>query len=215
MEEVQLVNRFRSIAITVVAGFVLVACGPAASGSSAPSAGGAASQAAQASGGGGPGPSFTAGAVADLEALIPDTVAGVTMQKQSMQGNQYLVGPNTDPATVKFLQDLGVSPNDISMAVGFGFAPPPSGSATGVSVIMFVFRAKGADGNKLAAGFKTAALGSGQSPAQWSSANVGGKSVEKTTQGGQLVYLYVKSDVLFFIGVSSEDIAQTILSGLP
>jgi hypothetical protein len=209
------VNRFRSIAITVVAGFVLVACGPAASGSSAPSAGGAASQAAQASSGGGPGPSFTAGAVADLEALIPDTIGGVTMQKQSMQGNQYLVGPNTDPATVKFLQDLGVSPNDISMAVGFGFAPAPSGSDTGVSVIMFVFRAKGADGNKLVAGFKQAALTSGESPLEWANANVGGKQVQTASQSGQLVYLYVKDDILFFIGVSSEGLAQQILSGLP
>lgn len=213
-------NRFRTIAITAVAGVFLVACGPSSSGSTAPSSGGAASQppasqAAQASSGGGPGPSFTAGAVADLEALIPDTIGGVTMQKQSMQGNQYLVGPNADPTTVKFLQDLGVSPTDVSMAVGFGFAPPPSGSDNSVGVIMFVIRARGADGNKLVTVFKQAALASDQSPVEWSNANVAGKSVQTASEGGQLVYLYVKDDVLFFIGVSDETLAQTILSGLP
>jgi len=114
-----------------------------------------------------------------------------------------------------FLQDLGVSPNDVSMAVGFGFAAPASGQTTATSAIMFVFRARGADGNRLVAGFKTAALSSGQSPVQWANANVGGKQVESATQSGQLVYLYVKNDVLFFIGVGDEATAQTILSGLP
>ena len=60
-------NRFRSIAVTAVAGFILVACGPAASESSSESLAGeasqAASEAAQASGDGVQ-PSFTEGAVA-------------------------------------------------------------------------------------------------------------------------------------------------------
>ena len=69
-------NRFRTIAVTALAGLALVACGPAASSSSgAPSsAASAAASQAQASSGGGVLPSFTAGAVEDLEALIPDTV---------------------------------------------------------------------------------------------------------------------------------------------
>ena len=55
-------NRFRTIAMAAIAGFVLVACGPAASGNE--SQAGAASQAAQ--GSGGAGPSFGEGIVAEF-----------------------------------------------------------------------------------------------------------------------------------------------------
>ena len=206
-------NRFRTIAVTAVAGFVLVACGPAASGSAKPSAGGAASQpaASQAQASQGvAGPSFTAGAVADLEALIPDKIGTLTMQKSSMQGNQYLLGTNQDPATVKFLQDLGVSPSDVSMAVGFGFS-----ADAGSNVVMFVFRAKGADASHLITAFKNATAAADASPVQWTNATVGGKQVQSSQQSGQSVYLYVKDDILFFVSATDPATAEQILSGLP
>ncbi len=144
--------------------------------------------------------------------MLPGTVAGVTITKASMQGNQYLVSSGADAATKKFLEDLGVSPNDVSMATGFGFST--SGS-TSTAIVMFAFRAAGADSNRLVAAFKTANDANGSSPLSWSSTNLGGKSVEKSSSGGQDIYLYVKGDVLFLISATSITIADEILSKLP
>lgn len=199
-------NRFRTIVLTAIAGLALVACGSAASGSAQPSQ--EQSQGAQASGGGA-GPSFTAGAVSELENLIPGTAGGVTLTKASMRGNDYLVSSDADPQTVAFLQDLGVSPSDVSMAYGIGFSTDLSSG-----VAMFIFRAAGADSNRLLAAFKTANDSETESPLQWSSATVGGKSVEVAESAGQSTYLYVKGDTLFFIG-STPAIAEEILNDLP
>lgn len=201
-------NRLRTIVLTALVGFALVACGSGASGSAQPSQ--EQSQAAQpSSDGNGGGPSFTEGAVSALEDLIPDEAGGVTLSKASMQGNDYLVSSDADPETVAFLQDLGVSPNDVSMAYGIGFSTDLS---SGVAV--FVFRAAGADSNRLLAAFKTANNTDTESPLEWTSANVGGKSVEVAESDGQTTYLYVKGDTLFFIG-STQAVAEEILNGLP
>ena len=204
-------NRFLTIAVTAVAGFVLVACGPAASSSSsaqstAPSV--AASQA-PASSGGGVAPSFTAGAVADLEALIPDKVGTLTMNKTSTKGDTFLTSSGSDPAVVKFVNDLGVKPSDISIAIGFGFSADASSSLG-----MFVFRASGADTNRLIAAFKVANDSGRQTPLKWTSTTLGGKQVETAVDGDTTYYLYAKGDVLFFL---SGDPASTeeAISGLP
>ena len=111
-------NRFRTAATLTILGILIAACGSSGSGSPTPTA--SPTPVAQASAGG-PGPSFTQGAVADLEAIIPDKVGDLTMQKQSMKGSQFLTNSSSSPEAVKFVQDLGVSPNDISIAIGSGF----------------------------------------------------------------------------------------------
>ncbi len=204
-------NRFLSIVAAAVVGVALVACGPAASSSSGEPSG-AASQAAASqaeSSAGGVLPSFTAGAVADLEALIPDTVGEMTMQKTSTRGDEFLTSSGADPAVAKFVNDLGVSPSDISIAIGFGFTADASSSLG-----MFVFRASGASTDRLVAAFKEANDADRDAPLTWSSASVGGKDVEKAVEGDQTYYLYAKNDVLFYL---SGDPASTeeAISGLP
>ena len=203
-------NRFMTIVATAVTGFVLVACGPAASSSSSePStaASTAASEAPRSSDVAGP--SFTEGAVADLEALIPDKVGSMTLQKTSTKGDEFLTSGSSDPAVVKFVNDLGVKPSDISIAIGFGFATDASSSLG-----MFVFRASGADTNRLIAAFKTANDSDRETPLVWSNTSVGGKQVEKAVDGDTTYYLYAKNDVLFFL---SGDPASTdeVIGGLP
>jgi hypothetical protein len=205
------VNRFLTIAVTAIAGIVLVACGPAASSSSsAPStAASVAASQAPASSGGGAGPSFTAGAVADLEALIPDKVGTLTMVKTSAKGDEFLISSGSDPAIVKFVNDLGVKPSDISIAIGSAVSTDGSSSLG-----MFVFRASGADTNRLIAAFKVANDSDRETPLVWSGATVGGKQVEKAVDGDTTFFLYAKGDVLFFM---SGDPASTeeVISGLP
>lgn len=209
-------NRFRTIAVTAVAGLVLVACSPAASGSGSESAGAEASQAesqaVQPSAGGNL-PSFTEGAAADLEALIPDSAGGVTLTKTSMQGSEFLLSGGDDPTTVKFLQDLSVSPSDVSLAYGFGFS---SDLSSGVA--MFVFRAAGAESSHLVSVFKEATDAERDTPLAWTSTTFGGKQVQTAVDaesGGQTIYLYAKDDVLFFVGATDTAIAEEIVSGLP
>lgn len=201
-------NRLRTIVLTAVAGLALVACGSGSSGSAQPSQ--EQSQAAQPpSDGNGAGPSFTAGAVSELEDLIPDVAGGLTFSKDSLRGSDYLVSSDADPVMVAFIQDLGVSPGDVSIARAVGFATDQS-----PGVYVFVFRAAGGDSNRLLAAFKTATGTETESPLEWSSATVGGKAVEVAESYGQTTYLYVKGDTLFFIA-STQSVAEEILNGLP
>jgi hypothetical protein len=205
------VNRFLTLAVTAVAGFVLVACGPAATDSSSEpsSAESAAVSQAAASSGDGVQPSFTEGAVADLEALIPDNVGDLAMQKTSTKGDEFLTSSDADPAVAKFVNDLGVSPSDISIAIGFGFSADASSSLG-----MFVFRASGADTNRLIAAFKEANDADRDAPLTWSGTTVGGKQVESAVDGETTYYLYAKDDVLFFLSGDPTSTEEAI-SGLP
>lgn len=204
-------NRFLSIVATAVVGLALVACGPAASsdsGEPSSDASQAAASQAQASGDGVQ-PSFTEGAVADLEALIPNTVGDMAMQKTSTKGDEFIASSDSDPAVAKFIEDLGVSPGDISLAIGFGFSADGSSSLG-----MFVFRAAGADTNRLIAAFKEANDSDRDAPLTWSNTTIGGKQVEQATDGETTFYLYAKGDILFYISGDPDSTAEAI-SGLP
>lgn len=202
-------NRLLSVA-ALAAIVILGACAPAASSSSGEpsSQASAAASEAQASGGDSL-PSVTAGAAADLEALIPDTVGGLVLQKQSMAASEFLVAPESDPATIKFIEDLGVSPSDVSIAFGFGFS-----TDTSSSLVMFVFRAAGAETGRLVSVFKEATDASRDSPLTWSSTQVAGKQVEVSAQGDSTIYLYATGDTLFFISGDDASTAEAI-GGLP
>ncbi len=205
-------NRFRTVAITALAGLVLVACG--SSSSASPSQAGAASQAAQksqaAQGSGAPAASFGAGVVAELEALIPDKVGTTTMTKSSFRGNDYLIAPGADPQTIKFLNDVGVSPSDIAMAIGSGFD-----QASASAVFVFIVRAKGGDSNKLLTAFEGAMNANASSPLQWTNATVGGKQVQSAPGGTGNTYVYAKGDTVFWVIATKEADAVTVLGGLP
>jgi hypothetical protein len=203
------VNRLRTSAALGALIIVLVACGPAASSDSGePSAdestpASVAASEPQASEGG---TLPSAGVVADLEALIPNTVGDLTLQKLSMRGSEFLLGDDPDPATVTFLQELGVSPSDVSVAFGF--------SQDG-SLWMVLFRAAGADSGQLVAGFMEASGASAESPLEWSSATVGGKQVEVASAGASTTYLYANDDILVFLAVADPAAAEEVLGGLP
>jgi hypothetical protein len=199
--------------VTVVAGFALVACGPAASSSPDPSS--EASTAAASEAGaldGGVLPSFTAGAVADLEALIPDAVGDLSILKQSMEGSEFLTAPGSDADLIKFVEDLGVSPDDISIAVGISI--PADASAPPQSLFIFIFRATDVETSRLLSVFKAATDSSRTAALTWSSDEVGGKSVEVAVDSGGTIYLYAKDDTLFFISGDPDSSAE-VISGLP
>ena len=203
-------NRFRTIALTAVTGFVLVACGPAASGGSQePDKSEAAASQAQSSSDGVQ-PSFTEGAVSELEDVIPDTVGDLTLAKESLKGSEFLVSADSDPAQIKFVEEVGVSPSDISIATG-------SANNADFTEFLFVFviRAQGADSDRLKSAFLTASAEGGSTPPEWVDATVGGKSVQ-TSSGGSLGtgYLYASGDVLVWLIAAPDALAEEFFSKL-
>jgi hypothetical protein len=148
----------------------------------------------------------------DLEALIPDEVGGVTLQKLSMRGNEFANSGSATEEAQEFLNSLGVSPDDVSVAIGFGIAPD-SGSGAAV----FVFRAEGADSGRLLQAFKDATDAERDTPLEWESVTIGGKQVERATDPEQdnRVYLYVNGDLLVFVATTSDDDAGQVLEGMP
>lgn len=157
------------------------------------------------------GPSLPSGA-AELEALIPDEVGGVTLQKLSMRGTEFANSGSATEEAQDFLRRLGVDTEDVSVAVGFGASP--DGAAT---VAVFIFKAEGADSGRLLETFKAAMDAEQQQPLEWESVTVGGKQVERAiapSNNGQ-VNIYVAGDTLYFVATSREEDAAEILGGLP
>ena len=152
-------------------------------------------------------------AARDLEALIPDSIAGITLQKFSMQGSEFVNSGGATQETQDFLEGLGVSTDEVAVAAGYGLSPD-----TGDGVAVFVFRAQGAGTDRLLSVFKEATDASREQPLAWEAADVGGKRVERATdpeQDDQVVYLYATGDTLFFLAATQEDHAAEALAALP
>jgi heat shock protein HslJ len=146
-----------------------------------------------------------------LESLLPDAVDGITLQKYSMKGNEFMGSAQADPQTQAFLNALGVSPSDISVAFGFG-VDIANQSALGV----FAFKAPGAGADRLLTVFKTAAA-QGDTTYDWQSATVSGKSVQQASEPSDpttQIYLYPTNDVLFLVTGNAGPAADA-LSALP
>ena len=142
----------------------------------------------------------------NLEALLPSTFGGATLQKFSMKGAQFL-GQSTSPEFNDAMSALGLTAADLSVAV--------AADATGTSGVTFVaIRFAGADSGKLSQVFQAASQASGDTV---SSVNLGGKDVLKSTSSGaDVTYFYVKNDTVFGVtGVKDDATAATALAVLP
>jgi hypothetical protein len=196
------VNSLRAaLAAILLLALAAAACGSSGSASTMPSASVAASAE----------PSLPSSA-ADLEALIPDTVGGVALHKRSMRGNEFANSDGAGAAAEEFLRNLGVSPDDVSVAVGVGLS-----TDTGSGVVVFAFRAAGADSGQLMDAMRQAIDAKSDTPLNWESATVGGKSAQRTSNPDQQgkTYLYVTGDLLVFIATTNEDDAAEVLGGMP
>jgi len=206
------VNRFRTIALTALAGFVLMACGPAASSSAgepsseASAAGSEASQPSQA-----PDQTPDTGNGGDLAGVLPDEIAGIALTYQFTSGAGVLSGEGITPEVEAALDRLGSDMNDISTAYAFGIDQADPANPRFVSI--FAMRVAGADSDQLLAEF-TAAMGADNTVTE---ANVGGKSVlafgdDPAAADG---YIYVKDDTIFMVAASPSELSAEALSALP
>jgi hypothetical protein len=149
----------------------------------------------------------------ELEALIPNQAAGVTLQKFSMKGSEFATSANADAETLAFLSALGVSARDIGVAFGFGYSAEAK-----AAIAIFAFRAVGASPDRLVQQFKQATNRNRPTPLSWQSATVGGKSVQWAADASQQdvrLYLYGRGDVLFLVSATTESQAADALGKLP
>jgi hypothetical protein len=207
-----IVNRFTTAALVSLVAVVVTACGSSTN-SASPSPVATPSATAQSSGSGIAVPSLPSSAK-DLEALIPDTVGTITLQKASMTGNEFVGSGNASQEAQDFLTGLGVSTDDVSVAIGFG--ADVSGSGDAVAVLLF--RANGASSDRLLSLFKDATNRERKTPLVWQTASLGDKQVEKAAdpeQGTGSVYLYATGDLLAFVTAGDDTKATEALSALP
>jgi len=144
-------------------------------------------------------PSFTTDKA--LEALLPSTFGGATLQKLSFSGADFL---DQDPTSDfnKAVTALGLKATDVSMAV-----------AADAANQFVAIRFAGADSGKLLDVFKTASQASGD---LISSVNIGGKDVIKTkSSSGTFSYFYVRNDVILGVTVKDDTAAAAALAVLP
>jgi hypothetical protein len=145
---------------------------------------------------------------AELEALLPDTLGGVTLQKSSWTGTDFVSQNSSNTELTAFLQSLGKSLNDISAAAAF--SPTFDNS-------IFAFRVNGVDHNILISEFQKAENSGLDTPIPWTSATVGGKNVFQATTdtAGEMIYLYGVADLFFEVTSNDPAIAAEALSKLP
>lgn len=131
-------------------------------------------------------PSFSSDA--ELEAMLPDQLGGVTVLKRSVSGTTFLAtGMAGTEALEALLEGIGKSADDLS--VGFG---------TTTAVTIFAYRIDGLSAEQLFAGFETA-LAAAPS-VTLSDATVGGRSVKVVTSPTETTYVYLGGGVMFLIG---------------
>jgi len=203
-------NRFRASAFAGLLTVVLVACSsgsgastptPSPTPTPVPTPSAAASGAL---------PSFNLPSNAkELEALLPDTLGGAKLTKASMKGSDFVNSSSSNPELKAWLDSLGKSLDDVSAAFGF-VASGTSGS------FIFAFRVQGVDHSKLMDEFIKTSNTSGTAMT-FTSANVGGKNVQKATDTSQnaTIYLYGTADLLFLVETNDPAIAQEAISHLP
>jgi hypothetical protein len=191
----------------IVAGLGIAACGPGAAStgqsteSAAPSAGPPSTPALLSLG---PDAQPTPFHDPELEALLPDEIAGEPMQKSTMLGPEMIdPGPGGDKVRAA-LKKFDKTPEDLSVAFG-----------AAANVAVSAYRIKGIDAEKALTSFRFF-MDLGTAPTLHD-AVIGGKAVKKVVKGATTAYFYTYEDVIFTIqppGGNDSAVADAI-SKLP
>lgn len=150
----------------------------------------------------GPGPTFVMPSLpsgdAELEDLLPDEIAGETVTKLSMTGDQFMGTGNDEVEAV--LQQFDKTPADLSVAFG--------GTA---AIALIAYRLKGVDGGQFFNAFLAASDDAGQVTV--TDASYSGKAVKKVVSPDSeigTVYVYTSGDVMYIVG--GEGITDELLT---
>jgi len=146
-----------------------------------------------------------------LEALLPATVSGTSMQRSSATFAALLASGGDRTAIDAFLQGLGKSESDGTYAAAFD----PTNSLGGG---IFAFKIAGVNASVLQPAIvsvESADLGTGATTRQ---ATVGGKDVTVVSVGtgvNDTEWVYGRDDVVFVFHAADETHAATLIQALP
>jgi hypothetical protein len=145
----------------------------------------------------------------ELEALLPDTIAGEQTQKLSMKGATLMAGGAVDSSFTDFLDRLGAQPSDVSVA--FATAVQADSQA-------FAYRVAGTAPADLLREFQ-ASVGASQggSDMTWKSVTVGARQVQQgaSSSTDKAIYLIPHGDTIFVVVTGDPAIAAEIVASLP
>jgi hypothetical protein len=140
-------------------------------------------------------PSFTRNE--ELEALLPDTIGGQPVIKQSLSG-QAFIDMGMGAAFEDILADVGASAGDLSVAIG-----------SAGTLIVFAYQVEGASAEQVFGGLEAALQAGGGGTV--SEITVGGRTLSQVTAPTETTYIYLASDVVFVIGDVSGSVTPELL----
>ena len=122
-----------------------------------------------------------------------------------MKGSDFVSQTNSSPELTTWLNSLGKSLNDVSAAYAFDV----SGTSTSG---VFAFRVNGVDHTTLLSTLQSSMQS--QMPS-WTTATVGGKTVQTGSDSTSTEYIYGTADLIFIVFTSDPKIAAEALQDLP
>jgi hypothetical protein len=144
----------------------------------------------------------------DLEALLPTSLGGVTLIVESQAGTDL----STDSAAFDaFLAKFGRTRADFSLASAY--------SPGGLKAQVGAWRLRGADPARLLDAFAAAVQASSSTPLTRVEETVGGRTVTRIGDPGQLtqgpIYVFVRGDTLLFVETTEPALAAEAIGKLP
>jgi hypothetical protein len=140
----------------------------------------------------------------DLEALLPDTFKGVTLEKRSIKDAEVL---GQGPTLNAVVTALGLKATDVSVALA-------EDAAGTLGVTFEAIRFAGADSDRLLQAFEAATQASGDLVGF---VHLGGKDVMKANESsgmGSFTYSFVRTDVVFRVTATDDAAADAALAAL-
>ena len=143
-----------------------------------------------------------------LEALLPTSLAGVSLTVESQAGTDLATKSTAFDA---FLADLGRTRADFWVASAY--------AAGGLKAEIGAWRVKGADPALLLPGFRKAVQASSTTPLTVSEETLSGRAVTRIGDKGQLtrgpIYVYARGDALLFVETPERSLAEEAIGKLP
>ncbi len=145
-------------------------------------------------------------AAPDLEAALPGTVNGVTLDKSSFAGTDVLQDSAADRAFTAALKQHGKAPTDFLLAQAID-------GTQGLNLDSLVaFQVRGIQGSVLEPEIMNWYLSTGVSGVKTTDETIAGRKVKVVDYGeGSKSYVYSKGEIVFLVETSDPKLAETVI----
>jgi hypothetical protein len=145
----------------------------------------------------------------DLEALLPETLGGVALTRESQRGTEL---STRSEALQAFLASLGRTLADFTLASAYD-------ASGGLEAEVGAWRIRGADPALLLDGFRGAIQASSTTPLTVTQLDVAGRTVTRIGAEGELtrgpLWAYVTGELILFVQTPDPELAEEAIGKLP